>query len=129
MRVVFSVIAVLTVMTLSASISEAQTIKKGTISGVVLTRSVDIPNNGSAAVFTTDAAVKGALWLILTQACVSDDEKDVTLIGNTMGQIPLPDQCTTFEPGLAIPRGETLTFSDINVNPQAGMITGILSKK
>jgi hypothetical protein len=33
------------------------------------------------------------------------------------------------EPGLAIPRGEALTFSDTAGTAQAGMITGILVKK
>ena len=129
MRVFSGLIAVLTMVALSGSVAEAQTIKKGTISGVILTRSVNVPQNASTDVFTTDADVKGALWLILTQVCVEDAD-ELTLGGNTMGQIVLDDQCTTFEPGLAIPRGETLTFTETaNQGAQGAMITGILVKK
>ena len=129
MRVFNGLIAVLTMVALSGSVTEAQTIKKGTISGVILTRSVNVPDLASADVFTTDAAVKGALWLILTQVCV-EDEGDLTFDGSSMGQIVLDNQCTTFEPGLAIPRGETLTFTETAGNgAQGAMITGILVKK
>ncbi len=129
MRVFCGLIAVFTIAAFSGSITEAQTVKKGTLTGKILTRSVNVPDSASADVFTTDADVKGALWLILTQVCV-EDEGELTLDGNTMGQIVLDNQCTTFEPGLAIPRGETLTFTETAGNgAQGAMITGILVKK
>ncbi len=129
MRVFCGLIAVFTIAAFSGSISEAQTVKKGTLTGKILTRSVNVPDLGSAAVFTTDVEAKGAFWLILTQVCV-EDEGDLTFDGNTMGQIVLDNECTTFEPGLAIPRGETLTFTETgNQGAQGAMITGILVKK
>lgn len=130
MRITTIFAAAFAAAALFGTTAEAQTIAKGTISGVILTKSVDVPSGGAADVYTTDAAgIKGSLRLIITQVCVSEDEQDLTLDGNTMGQIPLSNQCTTFEPGLAIPQGETLTFTDTNTTNQAAMITGILVKK
>ena len=46
-----------------------------------------------------------------------------------MGEILLDGDCQTFDPGLAIPQGETLTCTDTADSDQVCMITGVQSKK
>ena len=129
MRLAVIVLSLSMGVVLWAASAEAQTMKRGVLDGVVVTRSVAVPPLGSANVHTTPAStVKGAGFFILTQVCTTD-RKDVVIIGDTMGEIILDGDCQTYDPGLAIPQGETLTCTDTADADQACMITGIQSKK
>jgi len=110
-----------------SSAASAQTMQRGTLSGVITSASAFVPQNSSVGVYTTPSGAKAARF-ILTQVCV-EDSKEIVLSGNTMGDIVLDDDCTTFMPGIAVPVGEVLSFSEQNNGDQSGMITGILSKK
>lgn len=129
MRLAAIVLFLSTGVVLWGASAEAQTMKRGVLDGVVVTRSADVPALGSADVHTTPAsAVKRAGFFILTQVCVTD-RKDVVVSGNTMGRILLDGDCQTFDPGLAIPQGETLACADTADADQVCMITGVQSKK
>ncbi len=114
--------------TFAATSADAQVLKGGGFSGTLITQTAVAPNNSRVDIYTTPVGLK-ALKYILTQVRV-ENRKDVVFTGSTMGTMPLMDDCTTFNPGLAIPKGETLTFTEDRGNgDMAVLITGILSKK
>ncbi len=124
-----------TVLTLTLAVglwgaaAQAQTLKAGGLSGPIVTQSVLVPQNCSMVVFTTPAPGSKGGFFVLTQVCV-EDGGDMELSGSSVGRILLDDDCQTFTPGLAIPQGETLTFTETrNNSDQVGMITGVMSKK
>jgi hypothetical protein len=118
-------------LALAAASAGAQAINKGGFSGTLFTQTAVVPNNSSVDIYVTPSGNK-ALKFILTQVCL-EPLTAVDLTGTTMGKIivpDLPDHCVTFIPGLAIPRGETLTFTEsAGGGDTSVMIIGILSKK
>src|SRR6266478_312418 len=72
--------------------SEAQVIKNGALSGVVVSKAIVLQSSGSAPVFTTPAAGKGVF--VLTQFCRSNCPD---LSGSTLGRIgDNGPGCTTY---------------------------------
>jgi hypothetical protein len=106
--------------------SEAQVIKNGSLSGVVVSKGIVLQAPGSAPVFTTPAAGKGVF--VLTQFCRSNCPD---LSGSTLGKIG--DNgigCTTYSPGIAFPPGETLTCTSQGCDFAVPCtITGVVTKK
>ncbi len=116
------------IATFAATSADAQVLKGGGFSGTLITETAVAPTFSSVDIYTTPSGLK-ALKFILTQVCV-EDRGAVVFSGSTMGTVALFDDCTTFSPGLAIPKGETLTFTEIDESGNiAVMITGVLSKK
>jgi hypothetical protein len=102
---------------------EAQQFKRG-LSGTIVSKSVLVPSGGSATVYTTPPTGH----FILTQACLYCGGGG--LVGSTFGQILTDITCTTYEPGIALPEGETLTCVHTACGGEAPcMITGILSSR
>lgn len=111
----------------AATSADAQAIKGG-FSGTLFTATAVAPDSSSVDIYVTPSGTKVRKF-ILTQVCV-EDRKDVEFTGSSMGKIILANDCTTFTPGLAIPAGETLTFTETAANGNMSvMITGVLSKK
>jgi hypothetical protein len=106
--------------------SEAQVIKNGALSGVIVSKSIAVPASSSAPVFTTPAAGKGVF--VLTQFCRSNCPE---LSGSTLARIgDNGSGCTTYSPGIALPPGETLTCTSSGCDPGAPCtITGVVTKK
>ncbi len=65
---------------------------------------------------------------VVTQICV-DDENNLTITGSTLNEIPLMDDCTEFEPGLALPAGEVVTATDSSGGSHPVILTGVWMKK
>jgi len=106
--------------------SEAQVIKNGALSGVVVSKSIAVPVSSSAPVFTAPAAGKGVF--VLTQFCRSNCPE---LSGSTLGRIgDNSTGCTTYTPGIALPPGEVLTCTSSGCDsPVPCTITGVVTKK
>ena len=128
MRFAAFILALTVAVTLAASAAQAQTMKKGALDGTIVTRSVFVPLNTAVDVFVTPTAASKGGFFVMTQVCVTNRNR-LLLSGNTMGDIVLDNDCQTFSPGLAVPAGETLTFTEQNNGDHSGMITGILTKK
>ena len=93
----------------------------------IVSASVTVPEGGDPAiVFETPQDAR----FILTQVCVKDTDMagGPALAGNTFGQIVSgPDsECTTYNPGLAIPGGETLTCNPREFRDRTCTNTGVL---
>jgi hypothetical protein len=108
----------------------AQSMKKGTLSGTVMSGYVTLAATSSAMVFTTPASG----FFILTQACPTFGMGQARLVGNTVGDLPTPvpsvSNCVEFVPGLALPANEVLTCH--NLTGSGGIpcaVTGVLSTK
>jgi hypothetical protein len=113
------------VAVLLGSSATAQTLKGGGLSGTVFTVTASAPGNSSVDAYTAPSGIKPEQGgFLVTQICV-DDKKDMELTGNTMGEIPLADDCTVFSPGLALPPSEVLTFTDSSGSAHPIVITGI----
>src|SRR5262245_56988248 len=109
-RVILACIALIAcgAFVLVAGSAGAQTVKKSTISGTVVTKAAVVTSPGSpVTVFT----VPEGGFFILTQFCSSGES--ATLTGNTLGTFLKRSfsntECTTYSPGLAIPGLEVLT--------------------
>jgi len=114
------------------TVAEAQEIKKGGLSGRIISVAVEIPANSNTPVFTTPSS----RFFILTQVCTRTGAGPIPLlIGSTFGVFILGDVsqtegiCRTFSPGIALPQNEALSFTTANTVSARGMITGVLSKK
>ncbi len=125
MRTATTIFTITFALLLSAPHADAQSLKKGTLSGVLSSASATVPNAGSVNLLTTPANE----FFILTQYC-AEDPGGVILSGNTMGNIvPGPDECTSYDPGIAIPLNETLSLTDDGGGEQDALINGVVSKK
>jgi len=110
--------------------SQAQQLRRGTLSGTIVSRSAGVPGNGSVTVYTTPAS--GAGFLILTQLWNSDPNC-VTVRGETFGVIAQPsmsEQPSRFEPGIALPANEKLICQEsCGLQATYCAITGVLSPR
>ena len=70
---------------------DAQSVRRGTLSGELVSQTALVPSLGSIEVFTTPARAKAGFF-VLTQVCV-ERRRDVRLSGNTIGEINLDDDC------------------------------------
>ena len=114
---------------LCGSSAGAQTLKGGGLAGSVVVVTASAPANSTVDALTAPSGIKPDIGgLLVTQICV-DDSKDIDLSGNTLGEIPLPDDCTVFTPGLALPASEVLTFTDSSGSSHPIVIIGIRWKK
>ena len=122
-----STIVVACALLLQVGQAAAQSVKTGGASGIVMSASVPTPPGTVATVFTTPATG----FFLLTSACFPIVSFGITASG--FGKVPASDQCITYNPGLALPQGSTLTcdyscFGCTSSN-QACTISGVLSKR
>lgn len=131
MRHFVPALALLAAVVAFAQPAEAQSVTKSTLSGVMVTKSVDIADSTAAPVYTTPASTGG--FFILTQYCTTNPGPgSVTLSAANLGQIVVStnDECTTYSPGIAIPAASAITCTNEGTgSTESCMITGILSKK
>ena len=113
---------------LSASV-EAQTVKKSTLTGEIISASAVAPNGTNDRVILTTPN-EGAF--VLTQFCAQSvpPASLADLRGNTFGPIAKED-CVTYTPGISLPPDENLVC--VNVPPAGNAnkvctVTGILVK-
>ncbi len=115
-------------MTCWSTAARAQAVKKSTLSGTLVSKSVAVPNSSSTAVFTTPAAPE---FFILTQTCnTAPGPGSVTLNGNTFGEVVIStgDECTSYNPGITFPAGEVLSCANGGTgSTEHCMVTGIVS--
>ena len=108
--------------------ARAQAVKKSTLSGTLVSKSVAVPNSASTTVFTTPAAPE---FFILTQTCnTAPGPGSVTLNGSTFGQVVVStsDECTSYNPGITFPAAEVLSCMNAGTgSTEHCMITGIVS--
>ena len=92
-------------------------------SGTIRSASAAVEGESQATVFTTP----GERPFVLTQACF--DAGGMVLSGSTFGIIPGEmGACTTYHPGIALPRNESLLCSNPNGVVANCMITGIVTR-
>jgi hypothetical protein len=105
---------------------EAQVIKNGALSGVVVSKSIVLEQPSAVAIYTTPPAGKGVF--VLTQFCRSNCPD---LSGSTLGKIGDNGLgCTSYSPGIAFPPGETLTCTNTGCGFSVPCtITGVVTKK
>ena len=121
-RVVVGGFLVLGILTLPVCVS-AQRISAMGMSGLVRSGSVSVPAGAEATVLTTS----GDRPFILTQVCF--DAGGMVLSGATFGAIPGDmGACTTYHPGIALPRNEALICQNPNGVAANCMITGVLTR-
>ncbi len=127
MKFAATVFAAGLVMTFWGTAARAQAVKKSTLSGTLVSKSVAVPNSSSATVFTTPAAPE---FFILTQTCnTAPGPGMVTLNGSTFGQVVVStgDECTGYNPGITFPAGEVLSCANAGTgSTEHCMITGIV---
>ena len=123
------VVSALAVMSWRAN-ADAQAVKKSTLSGILASKSVAVPDLSSATVFTTPAAPD---VFILTQTCITAPGPGaVTLNGSTFGQVVVStsDECTSYNPGITFPPAEVLSCTNTGTgSTEHCMITGIISSR
>lgn len=111
-------------------VAEAQTVKRNTLTGPIVSKSASMTPHVAAPVYTTPATG----FFVLTQLCVTRGSR-VTVTGNTMGVVVHSFHgsrglCNTYRPGLQVPANETLTCTDTsNITNHSCTITGLLSSK
>ena len=93
------------------------------LTGTVRSASAAVEGESQATVFTTPAERP----FVLTQACF--DAGGMMLSGATFGVIPAEmGACTTYHPGIALPRNENLICQNPNGVVANCMITGIVTR-
>src|SRR5262245_15953926 len=112
-------------LTLLAAVSaEAQRVTLSTITGTIVSNSVEAPAGTSVQLL----AVPTQGHFILTQFCGTSAP-----VGSTLGRLPAGGGCTTFNPGFAVPAGEVFTCGATGGGPFAFAvtcsITGVLSER
>ena len=126
MRGLTGIFVVLSVAALMSAPSLAQSVKKGTLSGTIVTQGATIPADSSMAVFTAPAEGEGVF--VVTQVCSS--AQAVSISGSAIGPLAVPGgACQSFTPGLALLPSEVLTCTTTSGSPQECMVTGLFSKK
>ena len=124
MRVIAVVFALVLAGGVMTTRAQAQQLSKGTLTGTIVSKAVEIQASGSATVFTTPA--KG--FFVLTQLCV-ENKNNVTLKGATVGTIAVDEECTTYNPGIAFGKEETITCVNDGASASNCLITGVIAKK
>ena len=93
----------------------------------IVSASVTVPEGGDPATLL-ETPQDGRF--ILTQVCVEDEDMagGPALGGNTLGLIVSGQgsHCTTYDPGIAVPGGETLTCNPREFRDRTCTITGVL---
>lgn len=103
--------------------ADAQRVTAMGMRGTVNSASVAVPAEGEAAVYTTPADRP----FVLTQACF--DAGGMVLSGSSFGVIPSDmGMCTTYHPGIAVPRSETLRCQNPNGVVANCMVTGVVTR-
>ncbi len=132
MRSAATIFATLLAVLSWGTAARAQAIKKSTISGILTSRSVAVPNAMSVPIFTTPAAATSEFF-ILTEVCTTvPGAGNVTVSGGTFGLVVASsnDECTSYNPGITFPPAEALSCNNV---PGTGstehcMITGVVGK-
>jgi hypothetical protein len=95
----------------------------GGMAGIVRSGSVAVPGTAEATVYTTPADRP----FVLTQVCF--DAGGMVLSGSSFGVIPNDmGSCTTYHPGIALPRNEALICQNPNGVVANCMVTGVLAR-
>jgi len=124
MRVIAVVFAVLLTGVALTTPAQAQQLKKGTLTGEILSKTWPIQANSSATMFTTPT--KG--FFVLTQLCV-ENKNNVTVRAASGGLLPGDEKCTTYNPGFAFPQNEAITCVNDGAGASSCLITGVITKK
>lgn len=108
---------------IAPSAAMAQSASRGTVSGVITSKSVTVPAMMTAPLFTAPA--EG--FFILTQTS-TNGSGCITMSGSTVGRIP---EQSTFTPGFALPANEVVSCTETCgvPFPVYCTLTGVLSKK
>ena len=102
--------------------AEAQRIMRGGLRGTIASASVEVPAESDATVYSVPAGPH----FVLTQVCF--DGGGMVLTGSSFGAIPTDlGLCTTYQPGIAIPVGDTLSCYNPNSVPIHCLVTGVLT--
>jgi hypothetical protein len=112
---------------LMVSPATAQTLKKGTMSGTIQTKSATVPATMSGTVFTTSATG----FFIVTQWC-SEFTAGSLVAGSvallrTGNAVSGNERCTSYVPGIALPQSTAVMFTNPGSSAQTVTITGVLS--
>ena len=103
--------------------ADAQRLSALGMRGTVESASATVPANDTATVYTTPAGRP----FVLTQVCL--DAGGVVVQGATFGVIPGEmGACTTYHPGIALPRDEAISCENPNGVPVNCMVTGIVTR-
>jgi hypothetical protein len=103
--------------------ASAQRITALGLPGIVRSASAAVEGESQATVFTTPADRP----FVLTQACF--DAGGMVLSGSTFGVIPGEmGACTTYHPGISLPRNENLVCQNPNGVVGNCMITGVVTR-
>lgn len=107
--------------------AQAQRVKNGGPSGTIVTAKVDVPTASTVDVLTTAPNE----FFILTQYCDSGImDLSSTSLGVFMQNQGGGGVCTTFEPGFAIPQGDTISCTNANSGiTRPCIITGVQTRK
>jgi len=124
---------------LVAALASAQTVKKGTLSGTVVSATATNPSGGSVVNLLTTPASGSFL---ITQVCFrgtngSNNGDNLYIEGSSIGRVAnayesgADASCSTWNPGFALPPGETLSCGQEGASADPGYctLTGIQSKK
>lgn len=108
---------------IAPSVAMAQSVSKGTVSGVITSKSVLVPAMMTVPLFTVPATG----FFILTQTN-TNGSGCIALTGSTVGRIP---EQSTFTPGFALPVNEVVSCTETCGAPFPiyCMLTGVLSNK
>lgn len=122
------VVATVAVCALVSSV-QAQVIKKGELSGRIVTVGVLGPAGGSAVLYTAPDAKEGRF--ILSKLCAAQENGNHAVLASSLGSLEATDRpdCTDFSPGLALPPGEQLTCRGFTDTGRYCVATGVLSRK
>ncbi len=104
---------------LAATSADAQQLKRGELTGTVVSASATAPPLSSVSLLTAPASGH----FIVTQVCGGPIE------GSTIGTLSFGGGCTEFVPGFALPANEELEIrnegASFDIN---GLVTGVESK-
>lgn len=123
MKLTGTMTALVVGVSLAAGTAWAQQIKNGNLSGTLMSGHALVTGNGQANVLQTPS--KGNF--IMTQFCKEDN--DTELQGSSLGVITTTNSCTTFSPGVPIPRDEVLFCRNPDTQSRSCSVMGVLSKK
>ncbi len=129
MRQLSIVVGLAAALALTASSVDAQIMKKGVLTGRILSAARTIPAGQPSSLFSTPSLGDGVF--IVTQFCQSSP--DVVFSSDNVDPVPTypgPNGgCTTFTPGIALQPGVAILCTNNSVTEQSCAVTGIHSPK
>ena len=115
-----TMVALLLAVGAAAPPVHAQQLRRGTLSGTIVSRSVDVVPGGPITIFTTPSDS----FFVLTEVCT--DAQGLRVSATGFGKIPTPNQACNEFPGIALPQKSTIT---VQGSGGSVTITGVLTFK